>query len=258
MMGNTGCGKTTFVNLAAGASFEVNHELGSCTQKVQSWTFPLEDETVTIIDTPGFNDIERPQMEVLEQIATFLEESYQSQKKLAGVIYLQRISDIRMSGAAIQNYRLFRKKCGDMAMENVVIVTNMWSEVSPKTGAIRERELRYHYFKDALTLGARMYRHDNTLISAQRILLDILQNRSQAAQFQDEMVVQQQMTSRETAVALEPSILAEVKEYITPPERRIIVVMGSTGCGKTTVSRAKSSKDNRGNSLQVAYLHISL
>jgi len=74
-MGSTGCGKTTFVNLVAGASFEVGRELESCTQTVQSWTFPLGDETVTIIDTPGFDDTERPQAEVLERIATFLEES---------------------------------------------------------------------------------------------------------------------------------------------------------------------------------------
>lgn len=63
------------MNLIAGAHFEVGHELESCTQKVQSSTFSLGDETVTIIDTPGFDDTERPQAEVLEHIATFLEES---------------------------------------------------------------------------------------------------------------------------------------------------------------------------------------
>jgi len=100
---------------------------------------------------------------------------------------MHRISDRRMSRASIENYQLFRKICGDMAVENVAIVTNMWEKVPPDTGAQREQELRQRYFEDSIRRGARMCRHDNTAISAQRILLEILRNRSRIPQFQDEI-----------------------------------------------------------------------
>lgn len=102
--------------------------------------------------------------------------SYEQGRKLNGVIFLHRISDHRMGGVARKNFRLFRKLCGDDTLKNVVIVTNMWGDVSPEVGESRERELATNelFFKPALDKGAHMVRHDNTPASAQRILREIL------------------------------------------------------------------------------------
>ena len=54
---------------------------------------------------------------------------------------MHRISDFRVGGIAKRNFNMFRKLCGDETLRNVVIVTNMWGEVSPAQGAAREREL---------------------------------------------------------------------------------------------------------------------
>jgi len=223
IMGSTGCGKTTFVNLVARADFKVGHKLESCTQEIQSSSFSLGDEMVTIIDTPGLDDTERPQAEVLLRIATFLKDSYQSETKLAGVIFLQRISDVRMSKAAIQSYRLFRKICGDTAMVNVMLVTNMWGAVSAAKGAQRERELREHYFKDVIERGARMVRHDNTLKSAQSILLEVLHKNPRILQIQDELAVQQ-MRIPETAVGVEFGL--QLEEEVKKHQQQIDQLRG--------------------------------
>ena len=85
---------------------------------------------------------------------------------------------------------MFRKLCGDETLRNVVIVTNMWSEVTPERGAAREDELRTSdiLFKPALDNGATMVRHDNTLDSARAILRNIINNQPKTLRIQRELV----------------------------------------------------------------------
>ena len=66
---------------------------------------------------------------------------YEEGSKLAGVIYVHRISDRRFSGIAGRNFKIFRELCGETSLKNVVLVTNMWSEVSRGIGEAREGEL---------------------------------------------------------------------------------------------------------------------
>lgn len=178
------------MNLVAGASFEVGGGLESRAPEFQSCSFSLRDELVTLIDTPNFDNTERPQTEGLMQIEVFLKKMYESEKRLAGVLYMHSISDRRTSGGTIKNYRLLRTLCGDIAMENVVIVTNKWEVVSSDEGTREELELQKKHFKDAMDRGARMRRHDNTLASAQRILLELLCSKDPQTRFQDELVAQ--------------------------------------------------------------------
>jgi len=90
--------------------------------------------------------------------------------KLSGLIYVHRISDVRMGGISGRNFRMFRKLCGDDTLKNIVIVTNMWGEVGQAKGQMREAELKNKFFKPTLDKGAQMLRHDNTVESAHNIL----------------------------------------------------------------------------------------
>jgi hypothetical protein len=94
--------------------------------------------------------------------------------KLSGLIYVHRISDFRMGGISSQNFRMFRKLCGDGTLKNVVIVTNMWGEVGQAKEEMREAELKNRFFKQALDKGAQMLRHDNTVESVYNILRHIV------------------------------------------------------------------------------------
>ena len=104
---------------------------------------------------------------------------------------MHRISDPRVGGIAKRNFHMFRKLCGDGALKNVVIVTNMWGLVeSMARGEAREHELRTdpELFQPAIAKGAIMLRHDNTVQSAHSILSHIINNRPDALRIQKELV----------------------------------------------------------------------
>ena len=83
---------------------------------------------------------------------------------------------------------MFRELCGDAALKNVVLVTNMWGEVSRDVGEARENELSGKFFKPALDNGAQLVRHHNTVQSAHSIIRRIVANHPVALQIQRELV----------------------------------------------------------------------
>lgn len=96
---------------------------------------------------------------------------YEKGSKLSGIIYIHRISDNRFGGVAGRNFDMFRKICGDKALSNVVLVTNMWGDLSrDEFGKAYEKELSGGLFKPAIDLGAQTVRHHNTVQSAHQIV----------------------------------------------------------------------------------------
>jgi len=83
---------------------------------------------------------------------------------------------------------MFRELCGDTTLKNVVLVTNMWGEVSRDIGESRENELSSNFFKPVLDKGAQMVRHHNTAQSAHEIIRRIMMNRPVVLQIQRELV----------------------------------------------------------------------
>ena len=83
---------------------------------------------------------------------------------------------------------MFRELCGDTTLRNVVLVTNMWGEVSLDVGESRENELSSNFFKPVLDKGAQMIRHYNTAQSAHDIIRRIMINRPIVLQIQRELV----------------------------------------------------------------------
>jgi len=204
-MGATGSGKTTFINLLSGSNLRVGRGLQSCTSVVQAAApFELGGYRIFLIDTPGFDDTTKSDTDILKEIGAFLSNTYQKGRCLSGVIYMHRISDVRMGGISRRNFNMFRRLCGDESLMNVLIVTNMWGEVDPELGEAREAELRDQdmFFKPALDKHARLLRHLNTLKSAQAIIHCIVDNRPMALQIQHELV-DKQMDLSQTAAGAE-------------------------------------------------------
>ena len=105
------------------------------TQKVEF--FPVEckqNVTVWLLDTPGFDDTNRTDSEVLKEISAHLADPkilYENRKsKLDGIIYMHRITDQRMGGTAQTNLFTFQKLCGQKALTNVTLATTKWERVS--------------------------------------------------------------------------------------------------------------------------------
>ena len=113
---------------------------------------------------------------------------YEHGTKLAGIIYIHRISDERFTGISVRNFRMFRKLCGDSTLKNVVIVTNMWGKVEEGVGKAREEELSVIYFKPALDKGAQLARHHNTTQSSHDVIRRIMKNSPTPLQIQRELV----------------------------------------------------------------------
>ena len=78
--------------------------------------------------------------------------------------------------------------CGDKALRNLVIVTNMWGKVAPEVGVAREQELANSFFKPALDKGAQLLPHDDTIESAYEVIRTILPNQRVTLQIQEEMI----------------------------------------------------------------------
>ena len=142
---------------------------------------------------------------------TELLNSYEEGSRLAGVIYVHRISDNRFGGITGRNFNLFRKLCGESTLKNVVIVTNMWKEDSRDVSEARERELSSKFFKPALDKGAQMDRHHNTTESAHEIIRKIMKNHPVVLQIQRE-IVDERKDIIDTAAG--DSINKELKEQI--------------------------------------------
>ena len=113
---------------------------------------------------------------------------YKRDIKLAGILYLHRISDNRVSGAPLQNLRIFERLCGRDALQNVILTTTMWDTVDAETGLRREEELRSGYWKGMINQGSKTFRYRNTRDSAWDILDSVIGHRRLAVLLQKELV----------------------------------------------------------------------
>ncbi|KAG8780097.1 hypothetical protein FRC12_023459 [Ceratobasidium sp. 428] len=179
IFGATGTGKTTFVNDASGGTLQVGHDLQACTQDVAlSNRFQVDGRDVVLIDTPGFDDTELSDTEILLRISGFLSTTYEAGHKLTGIIYLHRITDDRMGAISRRTFKIFRELCGQKILANVLIITNKWSNPPSEVQVQREEQLREdaRYFQPAIKAGAQLVRrlHKDTASAHDiiRMLLD--------------------------------------------------------------------------------------
>ncbi|EMD33869.1 hypothetical protein CERSUDRAFT_97805 [Gelatoporia subvermispora B] len=179
VMGSTGAGKTSFINLASGSELRTSSGLESCTEQIQlASPFTLDGHSVTLVDTPGFDDTTKSDSEILTIITDYVLSEYDKGNRFTGVIYLHRITDNRLGGAALRNFRFFCQLCGNDALPNSALVTNMWNSISLEIAEARESELKQKdiFFKPALDAGAKLLRHDGTVESAHAILRQLITN----------------------------------------------------------------------------------
>ncbi|KDQ53049.1 hypothetical protein JAAARDRAFT_39764 [Jaapia argillacea MUCL 33604] len=179
VMGATGVGKSSFINLVSSSNLRVSNGLESCTDRIEySRSVSIRGRRVRLIDTPGFDDSQRSDADVLNQIASFLSTEYYNKRYLTGVIFLHSIADVRMGGVARRNLAMFQSLVGQNAMKNVAIVTTRWNQVESHLALDREAELQTHpnLFKPFLDAGAHLFRHDGSLPSVHTILSSLVHN----------------------------------------------------------------------------------
>ncbi|KAJ4375938.1 hypothetical protein N0V83_001217 [Neocucurbitaria cava] len=191
-MGITGSGKSTFISKLVGDEVRVGHQLQSCTAEVFPYAFMYSpQQRVYLLDTPGFDDTNRSDTDVLKDVATFLSRMYAGNIKLAGIIYLHRITDNRMGGSAMRNLRMFKKLCGDKYFQNVILATTMWERLQTQVqGEQNEAQLlaERDWWGGMHEQGSKVFRHMDTPESARSIIGYLMHTRPAALRIQEEMV----------------------------------------------------------------------
>ncbi|KAH7010113.1 P-loop containing nucleoside triphosphate hydrolase protein, partial [Ilyonectria destructans] len=165
VMGMTGSGKSTFVARCTGHAVTVGHGLYSCTNSIDVFKFSLKGRNIYLIDTPGFNDTNRSDIDTLGILAAYLGASYANGVRIHGIILLHPISDNRISGSSLRNIEMLKAVCGFTSYDNLAIATTMWPDgpaLDEKT-KLEQRETELvtdeRFFGSLVARGAKMFRH---------------------------------------------------------------------------------------------------
>ncbi|KAF8727253.1 hypothetical protein AX14_007450 [Amanita brunnescens Koide BX004] len=215
-MGGTGTGKTTFVNLVGGSNYRVGHDLESCTDRVQPHLFTLDDYDVTLVDLPGFDDTNKSDSDLLGMIADFLFAEHQKGRKVNGILYFHRISDVRVGGTWKRNFTMFKKLCGEDAFNNVAIVTTRWDQETKEVANRRLAELKDkpQLFKTVIDGGAEIFKHDHrSEESARKIIRHLINKSPKALLIQREMAEGKEVLETSAGQELQREIMEQTEKH---------------------------------------------
>lgn len=98
------------------------------TQQVTSSAFALDNTHVRLLDTPGFDDSHRSEVQILRLLAQYLATSYVGDAKLSGVIFIQTLNEERAISSEKTRLRLYKKLLGEEAYGQVVIACTKWKD----------------------------------------------------------------------------------------------------------------------------------
>ncbi|KAI5795148.1 P-loop containing nucleoside triphosphate hydrolase protein [Geopyxis carbonaria] len=177
ILGETGAGKSNFINKLSPGSAQVGHKLESCTTKPMLIPAVISQKPVLLVDTPGFNDTYRSDVEILREIAGVLTLQFGCGVKLCGVLYLHDILSPRITGSSARQLAILQRIVGEENFRNVVLVTTKWPSrcSEPDIGApVREGDLRQRFWEPMLRGRAGMCRFDGTPENAACIVRGLL------------------------------------------------------------------------------------
>jgi len=118
------------------------------------------------------------------------DDSYNSEIKLAGIIYLHDISQKRMLGTTRKNLEVFQKLCGDDAFRSVILGTTSWGDVLKEVGDMRTQQLCDYYWRDMLDHGSKVFKFEDSSESACTMVNSIVElnrSRTEVLQIQPEL-----------------------------------------------------------------------
>ena len=161
VMGATGSGKSSLISSITGKEGIVGHTLETglsplveCsnralmlddigTSEVGAYEITIDNITLVLVDTPGFDDKEMSDCQILHAIAAWLENSCEKGQLLSGLVYLHQINKTRMSGSARRALHLFQRICGEDNYKNVILATTFWNKIEhcKQEGINREERL---------------------------------------------------------------------------------------------------------------------
>jgi hypothetical protein len=187
------------------------------TMKVGVYHFEHKGKRIFLIDTPGFDDTNRSDSEVLKDVAFWLAAAYTKSTQLAGILYLHRISDVRMAGSALRNLRMFKQLCGSTNLNSVILATTHWKSVDEATGREREQELiaTEEFWGGMVEKGSTVVRHDGTKQSALNIISSLVDKKIRITLEIAKQLIDQkrELSDTDAGQALQQELIAERKKF---------------------------------------------
>jgi GTPase SAR1 family protein len=267
VMGVTGSGKSNFINqLAKGAvveghgvtsgEFTTSHhdcKISSLqvveTRDCEVVRVGIGRREVALVDTPGFDDTNRSDAEILQQIVEFLCAQYELGISLKGIIYMHRITDNKMSGSALRYFEMFMRLCGERNLENVILLTTMWSELKdPAKGMERERELRKDFWSTMEKRGSTIRQFDGSRSMAEALVCRLMRKQGIVLDIQEELVDQEKRLDETRAGQL---VVPRIDSEIVESEQKIREFnKGHTSGDTRNIAEMKALERRRGSLLE--------
>lgn len=160
---------------------------------------------MTLVDTPGFDDTYKTDTEILQSIVEWLTTTYKEGTRLSGILYLHRITDVRMQGSAMRNLRVFRELCGKDCFKNVALCATFWDAAEEDESILNERlrELKENeeFWGGMLACGSRVFKEPLTRKQAFNLIYQLTEKEAVTLQVQKEVVDEQKSLSDCSAFA---------------------------------------------------------
>ncbi|KAF9489933.1 hypothetical protein BDN71DRAFT_249535 [Pleurotus eryngii] len=172
VMGPTGTGKSSFINMAAGDVPGLKSRVDTA-DLIKFQCICQSSQDIIFVDIPGFDDTRKSEVEILEMIAVWVKQMHEQNVKLAGILYFHRITDGKKAGV-MKNLHIFQKLCGSEALRNTILTTTMWDGADRTFGEMEEMNLVQGCWKSMMIQGAKTMRYWNTKESAWDIIDNVL------------------------------------------------------------------------------------
>ena len=136
----------------------------------------LHGQRINLVDTPGFDDTDRSDGDILKEVASFLATTYKRRVLLTGIVYLHPIFFVRMTGASMRNLRLFKELVGAEGLSRVVLATTMWDTGEQSVFERREEELLTIFWRSLIEQGSTVHRLNGQREAALSLLSTLVQS----------------------------------------------------------------------------------
>ncbi|CAG7849998.1 SubName: Full=Uncharacterized protein {ECO:0000313/EMBL:CCA72590.1} [Serendipita indica DSM 11827] len=159
LYGETGTGKSTFINAVAGCdAAKVDHTLKGSANRIEVFKITGPDlKPFVLVEAPGVDTSNNDS----SKLGLWLHD--QKNPPVAGVIYLRRITDNRMSNAQINTLDSLSTICGIDAASHIFVLTTMWDVPATARQIEREREFKTDFCSIKAALGeCKLLRMENT------------------------------------------------------------------------------------------------
>jgi len=139
---------------------------------------PSDMRKIVLIDTPGFDDDVRSDVEILEAIAVWMAKRDGVKGQLLdGLIFLHPITLNRVGGSGRNRTRLLEKILGRDAYKRVIIATTMWGDLKDPSSAQKRLDGRIQaggVWNEMHSKGAQLVQHENNDKSAHKIIRNLV------------------------------------------------------------------------------------